>query len=85
MRFAFGQFMNQKLNVWNETFIIHYSLSIGNGICTVAEPIHFRQVSGVYYTKHYMDFFFLKKKGANIPPKELQMLNLKSLKGLHLL
>lgn len=53
--------------------------------CTVV-PMHFRQVSGVYYTKDYMDFFFfLKKKGANIPPKELQMLSLKSLKGLHLL
>lgn len=44
MWFAFGQFMNQKLNVWNETFIIHYSLSIDNGIFTVAEPIHSRQV-----------------------------------------
>lgn len=50
--------MNQKLNVWNETFIIHYSLSVGNGIRTAAQPIHFRQVSRVYYTKHYMDFFF---------------------------
>lgn len=64
MWFAFGQFKNQKLNVWNETFIIHYALSIGTGICTVAEPIHFRQVSGVYCTEHYV-----KKGGAKIPPK----------------
>lgn len=26
-------------------------------------------------------FFFLKKKGANIPPKELQMLSLKQSEG----
>lgn len=42
MWFAFGQFMNQKLNVWND--IIHYSSSTDNGICTVAEPIYSRQV-----------------------------------------
>jgi len=42
MWFAFGQFMNQKLNVWND--IIHYSFSTDNGICTVAEPIYSRQV-----------------------------------------
>jgi len=58
--------MDQKLNVWNETFITHYSLAIVSGICTVAEPMRFRQVSGVYYTKHYMDFFFLKKKKGQI-------------------
>lgn len=67
MWFAFGQFTNQKLNVWNETFIIHYSLSIGNGICIEAEPIHFMHVSGVYYTKNYMGFFFLKKKRSKYP------------------
>lgn len=42
MWFAFGQLMNQKLNVWND--INHYSFSKDNGICTLAEPIYSRQV-----------------------------------------
>lgn len=54
--------MDQKLNVWNETFITRYSPSTGDGICAAAQPMLFGQASGCITRSTTWAFFSHQKQ-----------------------